>query len=281
MKPEEIGGVPELIVPSMLMPKAEKGEWRLVTDFTPLNIHIKKLETVSPTIQEAKAKLAKYKYHIQLDLLNYFYQSGMKIEDCQFLATPHPFKGLRVYVCEPQGLKNASEHAYEKLARIYGDLCGEEKMTRMADGLFILGETLEDLEDNFKEVLARARLCGLTFKPSKVNIAPLNTVLFGWKKVGDGWKPTSHTVCPLSKADPPTTVKQLRSWLGSFKQLTECVPSYATLLGPLEDVVGGRASAERINWTPNLKESFDKAKQSLNNINTVFVPKPTDTLHTY
>ena len=281
MKPEEIGVVPEFIVPSMLMPKAEKGEWRLVTDFTPLNIHIKKLETVSPTIQEAKAKLAKYKFHIQLDLSNYFYQSGMKIEDCQFLATPHPFKGLRVYVCEPQGLKNASEHAYEKLARIYGDLCGEEKMTRMADGLFILGETLEDLEDNFKEVLARARLCGLTFKPSKVNIAPLNTVLFGWKKVGDGWKPTSHTVCPLSKADPPTTVKQLRSWLGSFKQLTECVPSYATLLGPLEDVVGGRASAERINWTPNLKESFDKAKQSLNNINTVFVPKPTDTLHTY
>ena len=137
MKPEEIGVVPEFIVPSMLMPKAEKGEWRLVTDFTPLNIHIKKLETVSPTIQEAKAKLAKYKYHIQLDLSNYFYQSGMKIEDCQFLATPHPFKGLRVYVCEPQGLKNASEHAYEKLARIYGDLCGEEKMTRMADGPYI------------------------------------------------------------------------------------------------------------------------------------------------
>ena len=63
-KPEDIGVVPEFIVPSMLMPKAEKDEWRLVTDFTPLNIHIKKLETVAPTIQEAKEKLAKYKYHI-------------------------------------------------------------------------------------------------------------------------------------------------------------------------------------------------------------------------
>ena len=44
----------------MFMPKSEEGEWRLVTDFTPLNIHIKKLETVAPTINEAKEKLAKY-----------------------------------------------------------------------------------------------------------------------------------------------------------------------------------------------------------------------------
>ena len=156
VKPEEIGVVPEFVLPSMLMPKSEPGEWRLVTDFTPLNIHIKKLETVAPTIREAKEKLAKYQYHIQLDLSNYFYQGGMKIEDCQYLATPHPFKGLRVYTCEPQGLKNASEHAYERLGLIYGDMCGDERMTRVADGLYVLGDTLENLEKNFIEVLTRA-----------------------------------------------------------------------------------------------------------------------------
>ena len=124
------------------------------------------------------------------------------VEDCQYLATPHPFKGLRVYTCEPQGLKNASEHAYERLARIYGDMCRQERMTRMADGLFVLGETLEELESNIKEVLTRARLSGLTFKPSNISIAPVNTVLFGWQKVGDGWKPLSHTVSPLTKGRP-------------------------------------------------------------------------------
>ena len=127
-KPEDIGVVPEFVVPSMLLPKTERGEWRLVTDFTPLNIHIKKLETTAPTIKEAKEKLAKFDYHIQLDLSNYFYQGGMKIEDCQYLATPHPFKGLRVYTCEPQGLKNASEHAYERLGLVYGDMCADERM---------------------------------------------------------------------------------------------------------------------------------------------------------
>ena len=281
IKPEDIGVVPEFVLPSMLVPKPEKGEWRLVTDFTPLNVHIKKLETISPTISEAKRILAKYKFLIQMDLSNYFYQGGMRIEDCQYLATPHPFKGLRVYVCEPQGLKNASEHAYERLGLIYGDLCAQEKMTRMADGLFILADTLEDLEKNFTEVLLRADLCGLTLKPSKLIIAPYETIIFGWRKRGSGWSPTPHVVSPLLKANPPVTVKQGRSWVGAYKQMTECIPRYAVLLGPLEKILAGRASAEHINWTDELLQQFDKCKKSLNDLNMIFVPKPTDILHTW
>ena len=109
----------------------------------------------------------------------------------------------------------------------------------------------------------------------------MNTVIFGWKKVGDGWRPTSHTVSPLTKADPPITVKQMRSWLGSYKQLSNSIHHYASLLGPLEDVIGSRASAERITWTKELKIAFELAKQSLKDINTVFVPKPSDTLHAH
>ena len=280
-KPEDIGVVPEFVLPSMLTPKTEEDEWRLVTDFTPLNTHIKKLETVSPTIKEAKNKLAKFKYHIQLDLSNYFYQGGMKIEDCQYLATPHPFKGLRVYVCEPQGLKNASEHAYERLGLVYGDMCAEEKLTRMADGLFVLADTLPDLEKNFIEVLTRAELCGFTFKPSKVIITPYKSLIFGWKKIGSGWHPTTHMISPLVRADPPTTVKQTRSWVGSFKQLTECIPDYAILLGPLERIIAGRSSAEKINWTNDLILAFNRCKKALNDARTIHIPKPSDVLHTW
>ena len=30
-------------------------------------------------------------------------------------------------------------------------MCGQERMTRMADGLFVLGETLEELKSNLKK----------------------------------------------------------------------------------------------------------------------------------
>ena len=109
-----------------------------------------------------------------------------------------------------------------------------------------------------------------TFKPSKIVIAPVKTIIFGWQKLGDGWKPTPHTVSPLITAHPPTTVKQMRSWLGSYKQLSNSIQGYATLLAPLEDIVGNRGSAERIIWTKDLTAAFNTAKKSLDNIKRVF-----------
>ena len=281
VKPEDIGVVPEFVLPSMLTPKTDSNDWRLVTDFTALNVHIRKLETTSPTIKEAKEKIGRVNYHIQLDLSNYYYQGGMQVHDCQYLATPHPFKGLRVYACEPQGLKNAGEHAYERLGRIYGDLCAADKMTRMADGLFVLADTLQELSETFSEVLLRAELCGLTFKPSKLIIVPEKTVIFGWNKNKEGWSPTSHTISPLIKASPPATVKQARSWIGSFKQLTECIPRYAPMLSPLETAVAGRSSSERIEWTDTLNQAFVRCKKALNDVKTIQTPKPSDVLHTF
>ena len=279
--PEDAGVVPTFVVPSMLQPKTEPGQWRLVSDFTPLNIHIKKLPTVSPTIDEAKQKLAKYKYNVELDLSNYFWQQGMKVADKPYLGTMHPFKGLRIYAVEPQGLRNASEHAYERLARIYGDLCADEKMTRMADGLYVLGDTLPELELNFNEVLSRARNCGLTFKPKKVVIVPRFTILFGWKKTDDGWRPLEHAVSPLTKAQLPSTAKQLRSFIGSYKQMTECIKDYAVLLSPLEAAAGGKSSATLIQWTEELIKHFETAKEALKDIKTIYVPKPSDKLDIY
>ena len=280
-KPEDLGIVPEFVVPSMLVPKHDGG-FRLVTDFTSLNRHIKKLPTVSPNIQEAKEKIAKYKYNVFLDLSNYYYQGGVKVEDSQYLATVHPFKGLRVYATEPQGLLNSDAHAYERLGLIYGDMCAEERMTRMADGLYVLGNTFRDLLDNLREVFDRARKCGLTFKPSKIIVCPLDTIIFGWRKKGDAWIPTEHTTLPLVKASLPRTVKQLRSWIGSYKQLSACIRNYSIPLANLEKLTGSdKSSSTKIEWNDQLKEDFNTAKKMMTELEEVFTPKPDDKLQTY
>ena len=105
--------------------------------------------------------------------------------------------------------------------------------------------------------------------------------MFGWKKCDEGWRPTEHTISPLKSAEEPVTVKQLRSFLGSFKQLTECIRNYSVLLSPLEQAVAGKASADRVIWTEDLKKSFKEVKDALENIDTIFVAKPTDKLNIY
>ena len=55
--PEELGIVPLHVVPSMLVPKSEPGEYRVVSDFNSLNVHLKKPEVVLQTMEEIKRVL--------------------------------------------------------------------------------------------------------------------------------------------------------------------------------------------------------------------------------
>ena len=281
VEPETIGVNVEFISPSMLVPKTDSNEYRLVTDFSALNVFLKKVPNTSPTIAQAKARIARANFVIHLDLANYFYQCGLQKEDIKFLGTIHPFKGLRVYTCDPQGLKGASERSYEKLARIFGDMVQDRKLAQMADGLHVLGETVLELADNYKEVLSRAERCNLTFKPSKVIICPRSITLFGWQLRDHVWYPTNHTISALVNAPRPVTIKQMRSFLGSFKQLSSSLPNYAETIHCFEQLVGGRASTERINWTDDLNKSFEAAKKLASHPQGIAEPRPEDHLSTY
>ena len=280
--PEHVGVRVEFVSPSKLLPKAEPNEFRVVTDFSNLNKHIIKPQGVSPTIQEAKDALAKAPYHIHLDLSNWFYQSGMSREDIQYLGTVHPFKGVVVYRAEPQGLNGSPEHAYEKLGRIYHDLIAEAKLTRMADGIHILGQNVEESRETLREVFIRARNCGLTFKPKKIEIFPQKTTLFGWTLEKSLWSPTVHTTSALSKAPLPKTVKMLRAFLGSFKQFNNCVRKYGELLHDLEQMTGSnKASGEIIKWTPEQEAAFYRARAATLETEAYAIPRPSDQIFTF
>ena len=101
------------------------------------------------------------------------------------------------------------------------------------------------------------------------------------RKIGEGLRPIDHTISPLIRAEEPFTVKQLRSFLGSYKQLTECIPEYAVLLSPLEKLVAGLESSTRIQWTPEFSNIFETEKEALNKVENIFIPKPTDKLEIY
>ena len=279
MTPEELGVTPEFISPSFLVPKGD-GTWRLVTDFTHLNKILRKHNSSNPSIKDAKRDLAKKKYRVELDLSEYFFQHRLKRGDTAYLAIQHPYDGVLCYASSPQGLKNSSELAYDLLARIYGPMIAKGKLTRMADSLFPIGDTWEELNDNYSEALNRAELSNLTFKPSKTLVGPRSSTLFGWRLRDGEWTPLDHVTSSLSRAEKPTTFKQLRSFMGAFKQLNKCIKSYGDLLAPFEKITGAKGSAERVQWTEDLEEAFSKLKEAAANPQGVHIPCRTDKLVT-
>ena len=183
-----------------------------------------------------------------------------------------------MYTVSPQGLRNSAEYGSEILARMYGDLVKAKKCTRIADQIYVLGNSLTELLENFKEVMERARKANLTFKPSKIIICPTSTVILGWKKQGCKWSPTEHVLSPLSLAEPPSTVKKMRGWLGAFRQIAKTIPNHAVVLQKFERMVGGKNSRDKIAWSPDLIREFDQAKASIATSVPIAIPRNTDKL---
>ena len=276
-KPESLGIIPTHVHPCILVPKSND-KFRLVTDFRSIQSHIKQLPTIMPTVSDAMTALSSADYHIELDFSNYYWQNGIPVEDSQYLAICHPYGGLRVYTVLPQGLRNSAEWGSEILARIYGDMVKNKQCTRIADQIYVLGNSPQELASNFTLVLNRARQANLTFKPSKISICPSDTVILGWRKSGNLWQPTQHILSPLSLAEPPSTVKKLRGWLGAYRQIAKTIPNHAVVLQHFEKLVGGKNSKDRISWTPELLTQFDKAKASIATSSPITIPKPSDKL---
>ena len=98
--------------------------------------------------------LSSAKWDIELDLSNYYWQNAIPIEDSAKLAICHPYIGLCVYAVSPQGLRNSAEWGSEILARVNGDML-QNKQCTIADKVYVLGNTMPQLMENFKEVLTR------------------------------------------------------------------------------------------------------------------------------
>ena len=157
----------------------------------------------------------------------------------------------------------------------------ENKVCRQADALIVGGFSISNCYDNLTEVFHRLRSSNMTIKPSKLEICPAKTTLFGWEYVDQAWKPGAHKVNPLIVADPPGTVKQMRSWLGAAKQLSSGLEKYAVTFQPLEQAASNRQSKEKIVWTESLIRQFRKAQELLKTIQDIFYPLPTDQIITY
>ena len=63
--------------------------------------------------------------------------------------------------------------------------------------------------------------------------------------------------------------------------MTQCIEDYAVLLAPLEAAAAGKAPGTAIEWSEEQLSSFELVKNSLKNLKTIHVPKPTDLLDIY
>ena len=90
-----------------------------------------------------------------------------------------PFKGLRVYTRAAMGLNNSSEYLEKLLSRVLGDLLAQGILVKIADDVFIGGNTMDELISNWFIVLQRLSDNNLKLSTDKTIVCPTRAHILG------------------------------------------------------------------------------------------------------
>ena len=276
-KPEDIGVVAEYVNPSFLV-KKPSGGFRLVTSFGEVAQYAKPQPALMPDVNTTLQTIGQWKYVITTDLSKSFYQIPMAKESLKYCGVCTPFKGIRVYTRSAMGMPGSETALEELMSRVLGHLVQEGVVAKIADDLYVGGQTPTELLNNWKRVLSALSSCDIVLSPPKTIISPKSTSILGWIWSQGNLRASPHRISTLSTCARPTTVKGLRSFLGAYKFLARVIPNCSAFLAPLEQLAAGRQSSEPIKWTDTHDVAFHQAQTHLLNHKTITLPRADDRL---
>ena len=276
-RPEDLGITVQHASPSFLVKKPDGGN-RFVTAFNSLSPYVRLPPTVSSDCNSVLKKLSRWKYIIKSDLTHAYFQIPLAKSAMPYLATSTPYKGLRVYTRPGMGMPGAAEYLQELLSRVLGNELQAGFLLLNADDMYIGGNTLDELLNNWTITLEKLYLNNLKLSAVKTIICPARTVILGWIWQNGTLSVSSHKLSPLISADPPLTCSAMRSYIGTYKAVARCIPSYASLLSSLEDSIKGMQGNQKIEWNTELVNIFRKSQEALKSPYVLTIPTPEDKL---
>ena len=258
-----------------------KDDFRMVVNFSQINEYLKNIPSTVTKPKDIFLQLGRWNYIISLDLASGFFQNHMSMEDSQWLGICSPFGGLRILTRSGQGLLGQSEELDIMLSKVLGVEMADGIVARLADDIYVGGNTPQETVDNYERVLQKLQAANIKVSAGKTKVFLNSIDVLGWKwQTGSFLSPSPHRVNALqnSKFEDIKTVKNLRSWLGLYKTLLPASPNLTLLLDPFDKAVADRDSKESIEWDRDLINSFIQATQAVKKLQTLYLPHPQDPL---
>ena len=258
-----------------------KKDVRLLINFGPINDLIKPVPIHTPTTEDVLIKLGRWKYIIQFDLYNGYFQNKMAKDALPWLGVQTPFGGLRVMGRSGQGLGGQAEEYDELMAKVLKEELRDGVCEKIVDDVFVGGDTQLEAAKNYIRILEKFDNANLKISPEKTFIFPKQTDILGWVwKEGGHLEASPHRKLALTntRIDNIKTIQDMRSWVGLFKTLHIVTPNISHILAPFEEAVAGKDSKDKFTWNFELEKKFREAKDSINLLATLYLPSPHDQL---
>ena len=140
-------------------------------------------------------------------------------------------KGLFRYKVMPFGLCNAPA-TFERLMELLLAGLNWKKCLIYIDDILVFGATFRDCLDNLQEVLAKLKEANLKIKPKKCYLFQEEAAYLGHIVSKDGVKPDPEKTARVKLWPTPTTLKDVRQFLGLCSYYRRWIPDFASVAAP-------------------------------------------------
>ena len=210
----------------------------------------------TPTVDDLIHAMNGAKIFSKLDLRAGYHQLTLA-EESRYITTFATHKGLRRYRKLNFGTSSASEIFQQAIHDQIRDI---PNVINMSDDVIVYGKTQAEHDSTLRAVFQRFSERGLTLNKEKCKFNQDKLTFFGFVFSSAGISPDPVKVEAIHNAPPPTTAKDVRSFLGLATYCSKFIRNFSDLTQPLRDLTKKHAT---FRWTSQHAKSFQAVKSAL------------------
>ena len=191
-------------------------------------------------------------------------QICMAAKDAEKTAFRTPI-GNFYYTVMPFGLKNAGATYQRTMTAIFHDMMHEE-MEDYVDDIVVKSKTKTGHLQVLERVFKRCREYKLRMNPMKCAFGVSAGKFLGFLVHHKGISVDPAKTATIATMKRPTTVKELKNFLGRVSYIRRFVPGLASVTGGLSKLL---KKGIEFTWEMEQQESFQRIRQIMNHLPTL------------